>query len=45
MVAGPIALTLSETIDKQLSNAMSADGCNRYNHHGSLHGSVENGTN
>ena len=28
MMAGPIAFALAETIDKQLANAVSANGCN-----------------
>jgi hypothetical protein len=28
MMAGPIAFTLAKTIDKQLANAVSANGCN-----------------
>jgi hypothetical protein len=35
MMAGPIALTLAKTIDKQVANAVILQGCNRYCHRGS----------
>jgi hypothetical protein len=35
MMAGPIAFTIAEAIDQQLSHAVILHGCNRYCHRGS----------